>query len=90
MSYHSAWSSRYADAPWYSAGSVIKSTSYYVQQLFVTNLGDQYLSSTLPTKNTTLQWSITRETSSGETFIKFCSSPALEQSLSPTLPTPDR
>ena len=54
----------------YSAGSVIKSTSYYVQQLFATNLGDQYLPSTLPTRGGTLHWSITRSSSSGATFIK--------------------
>ncbi|KAM5533877.1 hypothetical protein V8D89_012417 [Ganoderma adspersum] len=53
-----------------SAGSVIKSTSFYAQKLFATNLGDQYLPSTLPTNGGTLHWSVTRSSSSGQTFIK--------------------
>ncbi|PIL37709.1 hypothetical protein GSI_01403 [Ganoderma sinense ZZ0214-1] len=53
-----------------SAGSVIKSTSYYVQKLFATNVGDEYLTSTLPTNGGTLHWSVTRSSGSGETFIK--------------------
>ncbi|TBU48917.1 glycoside hydrolase [Dichomitus squalens] len=51
----------------FDAGSVIKSTSFY---LFATNRGDQYLPSTLPTNGGTLHWSVTRSSSSGETFIK--------------------
>ncbi|KAM5542492.1 hypothetical protein V8D89_003951 [Ganoderma adspersum] len=54
----------------FDAGSVIKSTSYYVQKLFATNLGDEYLPSTLPTNGGTLHWSVTRSSRSGETFIK--------------------
>ena len=39
-------------------------------QLFATNLGDEYLPSTLPTTGGTLHWSVTRSSGSGETFIK--------------------
>lgn len=84
-----------------SAGSVIKSTSFYAQkvrhnrrspfcqvrthahwivcatQLFATNLGDQYLPSTLPTNGGTLHWSVTRSSSSGQTFIKVMLLPCL-------------
>ncbi|KAI0354496.1 glycoside hydrolase [Trametes cingulata] len=54
----------------FDAGSVIKSTSFYVQKLFSANKGDQYLPSTLPTQNDTLHWSVTRSSKSGQTFIK--------------------
>ena len=46
-------------------------------QLFATNLGDQYLPSTLPTNGGTLHWSITRSSSSGATFIKASTLPHL-------------
>ena len=46
-----------------------------LSQLLATNLGDQYLPSTLPTKGGTLHWSITRKSSSGATFIKASSTP---------------
>ncbi|KAI8986908.1 glycoside hydrolase family 51 protein [Trametes punicea] len=54
----------------FDAGAVVRSTSYYVQQLFSLNRGDQYLPSTLPTRGDTLHWSVTKSSSSGKTFIK--------------------
>ncbi|KAI4521773.1 glycoside hydrolase [Schizophyllum commune Loenen D] len=45
------------------AGNVYLSTSYYVQQLFAHNRGDEYLPSTLPERNGTLYWSVARNDS---------------------------
>nr|VWO95994.1 Tetrahydroxynaphthalene reductase (EC (T4HN reductase) (THNR) [Ganoderma boninense] len=65
----------------FDAGSVIKSTSFYAQKLFATNLGDQYLPSTLPTKGGTLHWSVTRSSSSGQTFIKVANAASAAASV---------
>ncbi|OJT01748.1 hypothetical protein TRAPUB_7804 [Trametes pubescens] len=65
----------------YDAGSVIKSTSFYAQKLFATNKGDQYLPSTLPTNGGTLHWSITRSSTSGQTFIKIANAGSTAQSI---------
>ncbi|KZT10533.1 glycoside hydrolase family 51 protein [Laetiporus sulphureus 93-53] len=54
-----------------SASTVVRSTAYYVQQLFSLNVGDEYLPSTLPTQNGTLYWSITRSSSTGDVYIKL-------------------
>ncbi|KZP01949.1 glycoside hydrolase family 51 protein, partial [Athelia psychrophila] len=54
----------------FDAGAVILSTSYYVQQLFSLNRGDVYLPSTLPTSGGTLQWSVTKQNSTNDVFIK--------------------
>ncbi|KAL1740220.1 glycoside hydrolase superfamily [Schizophyllum fasciatum] len=48
----------------FDAANVYLSTSYYVQQLFARNHGDEYLPSTLPTRNGTLYWSVARNDSS--------------------------
>ncbi|KAH0833369.1 glycoside hydrolase family 51 protein [Lanmaoa asiatica] len=45
-----------------SASNIYPSTSYYVQQLFSTHRGSEYLPTTLPTFNGTLYWSVTRDT----------------------------
>ncbi|PIL27574.1 hypothetical protein GSI_10725 [Ganoderma sinense ZZ0214-1] len=65
----------------FDAGSVIKSTSFYAQKLFATNLGDQYLPSTLPTNGGTLHWSVTRSSSSGQTFIKVANAGSVAASV---------
>ncbi|KAH9941309.1 glycoside hydrolase family 51 protein [Epithele typhae] len=65
----------------YDSGAVIKSTSYYAQQLFATNIGDVYLSSTLPTNGNSLQWSITQDSSTGDAFIKVANAGSSAQSL---------
>ncbi|KAI0826549.1 glycoside hydrolase family 51 protein [Trametes gibbosa] len=65
----------------YDAGAVIRSTSFYAQKLFSLNKGDQYLPSTLPTNGGTLHWSITREASSGRTFIKIANAGSTAESL---------
>ncbi|KAF8804774.1 glycoside hydrolase family 51 protein [Phlegmacium glaucopus] len=54
----------------HDAGSVYRSTSYYVQQLFSANRGDEYLPSTLPEQLGTVFWSVVRSTSSNEIIIK--------------------
>ncbi|KAI0711223.1 glycoside hydrolase [Earliella scabrosa] len=65
----------------FDAGSVIRSTSFFVQKLFANNLGDQYLPSTLPTRGGTLHWSITRSSRSGATFIKVANAGSAAASL---------
>ncbi|KAI1798142.1 glycoside hydrolase [Ganoderma leucocontextum] len=61
-----------------SAGSVIKSTSFYAQKVRhnrpVRHLGDQYLPSTLPTNSGTLHCS-------GETFIKVANAGSASASI---------
>ncbi|KII84680.1 glycoside hydrolase family 51 protein [Plicaturopsis crispa FD-325 SS-3] len=44
----------------FDAGAVYPSTSFYVQQLFSANKGDEYLPSTLPTSGSSLHWSVVR------------------------------
>lgn len=41
-----------------------------LMQLFSLNVGDEYLPSTLPTRNGTLYWTISRASTSGNIFIK--------------------
>ncbi|KAH9896932.1 glycoside hydrolase [Cubamyces lactineus] len=65
----------------FDAGSVIKSTSFYAQKLFSLNRGDQYLPSTLPTRGDTLHWSVTRASSSGQTFIKVANAGSSAESI---------
>ncbi|KAN0092522.1 glycoside hydrolase family 51 protein [Tylopilus felleus] len=57
-----------------SAVNIYPSTSYYVQQLFGTHRGTEYLPSTLPVHNGTLYWSVTRDTNSSSVFIKASNS----------------
>ncbi|KAG9224594.1 hypothetical protein CCMSSC00406_0002255 [Pleurotus cornucopiae] len=45
----------------FDSGQVFKSTSYYVQQLFSLNKGTEYLPSTLPSRNGTVFWGVTRD-----------------------------
>ncbi|KZV75107.1 glycoside hydrolase family 51 protein [Peniophora sp. CONT] len=52
----------------FDAGTVYKSTSYYVQQLFSVNRGDQYLPSTLASTSGTVFWSVVKS-NSAKTFI---------------------
>ncbi|GAW06489.1 glycoside hydrolase family 51 protein [Lentinula edodes] len=47
----------------FDSGNVYPSTSYYVQQLFSLNRGDEYLPSTLPDADGTTFWSVVRKTS---------------------------
>ncbi|KAI0341480.1 glycoside hydrolase family 51 protein [Trametopsis cervina] len=54
----------------FDAGSVIKSSSFYVQKLFSLNKGDEYIPSTLPSANGTLFWSVVRSTASNSIIIK--------------------
>ncbi|KAH6909588.1 hypothetical protein BKA70DRAFT_1221813 [Coprinopsis sp. MPI-PUGE-AT-0042] len=47
----------------HSAGSVYRSTSYYVQKFFSLYRGDEYLPSTLPERKGKLYWTVVRNTS---------------------------
>jgi len=65
----------------FDAGSVVRSTSFYVQKLFATNKGDVYLPSTLPKQGGTLHWSVTRSNSSGNVMIKVVNAGSAATSL---------
>ncbi|KAJ3822180.1 alfa-L-arabinofuranosidase precursor [Lentinula raphanica] len=54
----------------FSPNTVIRSTSYYVQQLYSLYKGDFYLQSTTNTASSPVQWSVTRDTSAGQYFLK--------------------
>ncbi|KAH7911175.1 glycoside hydrolase family 51 protein [Hygrophoropsis aurantiaca] len=73
----------------YDAANVYPSTSYYVQQLFSLNRGDEYLPSTLPTYNGTLYWSVTRSNTAGEVLIKIANTDTPAQDLTFILPYTD-
>jgi alpha-N-arabinofuranosidase len=60
----------------FDASNVYPSTSYYVQQLFSTHRGCEYLPSTLPTFNGTLYWSVTRDTNVSAVLIKVVNTDA--------------
>ncbi|KAL1732387.1 glycoside hydrolase superfamily, partial [Schizophyllum commune] len=66
------------------AGNVYLSTSYYVQQLFAHNRGDEYLPSTLPERNGTLYWSVARNDSA--VIIKVANLDTAEASVAFELP----
>ncbi|KAG2003346.1 alpha-L-arabinofuranosidase A [Coprinopsis cinerea AmutBmut pab1-1] len=54
----------------FDAGSVYRSTSYYVQKFFSVYRGDEYLPSTLPSRTGTQFWSVVRKKSTREIIIK--------------------
>ncbi|KAJ7581137.1 glycoside hydrolase family 51 protein [Mycena floridula] len=54
----------------FDAGTLYKSTSFYVQKLFSLNRGDVYLPSTLSSSTGTLFWSVTRVNATGDIIIK--------------------
>ncbi|KAI9568675.1 glycoside hydrolase family 51 protein [Boletus coccyginus] len=59
----------------FDASRVYPSTSYYVQQLFSTHRGTEYLPSTLPASSGTLYWSVTRDTNL-DTVVNYDTAPA--------------
>ncbi|CCM00811.1 uncharacterized protein FIBRA_02853 [Fibroporia radiculosa] len=70
----------------FDAGTVYPSTSYYVQKLFSTNLGDEYLPSTLPTYNGTVYWTVSRASSTGDIYIKIANTVGTDAALTFELP----
>ncbi|KAJ7098379.1 arabinofuranosidase [Mycena epipterygia] len=72
----------------FDAGSIFKSTSFYVQKLFSVNRGDEYLPSTLPDSSTSgsLFWSVTRWNSTGELIIKISNNAAAAADMTFMLP----
>ncbi|OBZ77389.1 putative alpha-L-arabinofuranosidase A [Grifola frondosa] len=55
----------------FDAGTVVRSTSFYVQKLFSLNLGNEYLPSTLPINGGTLFWSVTRSSLTGDFSSRY-------------------
>ncbi|KJA18790.1 glycoside hydrolase family 51 protein [Hypholoma sublateritium FD-334 SS-4] len=70
----------------FDAGSVYRSTSFYVQKLFSLNRGDSYLPSTLPSQTGTLFWSVVRQTSTNQIIIKVSNTAASAAPLTFVLP----
>ncbi|KAF9003408.1 arabinofuranosidase [Cyathus striatus] len=70
----------------FDAGSVYRSTSYYVQKLFSLNRGDEYLPSTLPNRSGTLFWSVVRKTSTNQIIIKVSNTATASTSITFQLP----
>ncbi|KAL5498500.1 hypothetical protein ACEPAH_1853 [Sanghuangporus vaninii] len=70
----------------FNAESVIKSTSYYVQQLFSLSKGTEYLPSTLPQNGGTVHWSVTRDAASSTVFVKLANAGASAADVEFSLP----
>ncbi|TFK41577.1 arabinofuranosidase [Crucibulum laeve] len=70
----------------FDAGSVYRSTSYYVQKLFSLNRGDEFLPSTLPTQTGTLFWSVVRKKSTNQIIIKVSNTATTSAPLTFVLP----
>ncbi|KAI0318080.1 alfa-L-arabinofuranosidase precursor [Amylostereum chailletii] len=68
----------------FDAGTVIKSTSYY---LFSLNRGDSYLPSTLPSASGTLFWSVTKQNSPAAFIVKISNTAAASADLVFQLPS---
>ncbi|KAJ3742342.1 alfa-L-arabinofuranosidase precursor [Lentinula detonsa] len=70
----------------FSPNTVIRSTSYYVQQLYSLYKGDFYLQSTTNTASSSVQWSVTRDTSAGQYFLKVINTATSANTVVFTLP----
>ncbi|KAH7874179.1 glycoside hydrolase family 51 protein [Lentinula edodes] len=70
----------------FSPNTVIRSTSYYVQQLYSLYKGDFYLTSTTNTASSPVQWSVTRDTSAGQYFLKVINTATSANTVVFTLP----
>ncbi|KAJ3777495.1 arabinofuranosidase [Lentinula raphanica] len=85
-----------ADSQWtpnlvsFDSGNVYPSTSFYVQQLFSLNRGDEYLPSTLPDASGTTFWSVVRKTSvtPNEIIIKVVNTIGTASNVTFQLPFP--
>ncbi|KAJ3982851.1 glycoside hydrolase family 51 protein [Lentinula detonsa] len=74
----------------FDSGNVYPSTSYYVQQLFSLNRGDEYLPSTLPDASGTTFWSVVRRTSvtPNEIIVKVVNTAGTASNVTFQLPFP--
>ncbi|KAG9311101.1 glycoside hydrolase family 51 protein [Chiua virens] len=70
----------------FDAANIYPSTHYYVQQLFSTYRGTEYLPSTLPTFNGTLYWSVTSDTNVSSLYIKVVNTDATPTPMTFELP----
>ncbi|TFK98215.1 glycoside hydrolase superfamily [Pterulicium gracile] len=71
----------------YSPNTLFKSTSYYVQQMFGVYKGDFYLTSTTNTASAPVQWSVTRNTSAGQVYLKVINTSTSAHTVVFTLPS---
>ncbi|KAF9497291.1 alfa-L-arabinofuranosidase precursor [Pleurotus eryngii] len=70
----------------FDTGNVYRSASYFVQKLFSTNMGNEYIPSTLPSRSGTVFWGVTRNTATGEIIIKVSNTVAAQANLTFVLP----
>ncbi|KAH6900844.1 arabinofuranosidase [Coprinopsis sp. MPI-PUGE-AT-0042] len=70
----------------FDAGSVYRSTSYYVQKFFSLYRGDEYLPSTLPERKGKLHWTVVRNTSTRQVIIKAINVGAIANAITFELP----
>ncbi|KAF8189372.1 arabinofuranosidase [Pholiota molesta] len=70
----------------FDAGSVYRSTSFYVQKLFSVNRGESYLPSTLPSQTGTLFWSVVRNTPANQIIIKVSNTASSAATITFQLP----
>ncbi|EJD05374.1 glycoside hydrolase [Fomitiporia mediterranea MF3/22] len=70
----------------FDAANVVRSTSYYVQQLFGLSKGTEYLPSTLPQNGGTVHWSITRDVDTSTVFIKVANAGSDSANVNFSLP----
>ncbi|KAF4567764.1 hypothetical protein EYR36_011390 [Pleurotus pulmonarius] len=70
----------------FDTGNVYRSASYFVQKLFSTNMGNEYIPSTLPSRTGTVFWGVTRNTATGEIIIKVSNTVATQANLTFVLP----
>nr|CCC33068.1 alfa-L-arabinofuranosidase precursor [Pleurotus sp. 'Florida']CCC33069.1 alfa-L-arabinofuranosidase [Pleurotus sp. 'Florida'] len=70
----------------FDTGNVYRSASYFVQKLFSTNMGNEYIPSTLPSRTGTAFWGVTRNTATGEIIIKVSNTVAAQANLTFVLP----
>jgi len=70
----------------FNAANIYPSTSYYVQQLFSTHRGTDYLPSTLPAFNGTLYWSVTLDKDANTVLFKIINTDAAPAPMTFVLP----
>ncbi|CAK5262313.1 unnamed protein product [Mycena citricolor] len=71
----------------FTPNSLILSTSYYVQQMFGVYKGDTYLNSTTNAASSPVQWSVTKNTSGNQLFLKAINTGTSTNTIVFTLPS---
>ncbi|KAJ7597559.1 glycoside hydrolase family 51 protein [Mycena floridula] len=70
----------------FSPNTVIRSTSYYVQQMFSLYKGDTYFNSTTNSASSAVQWSVTKNTAGSLVYLKAINTATTANTVVFTLP----